>query len=108
MPRRGVALNAAFAERLRDIRRQKALSQDALARRADLSRTSITNIERSRQHVSLDVLYRLADALGVEPQELLPERTAVRERSDAAAVEGLRGLAEWDQRFVRVAVTKHR
>jgi len=48
------------------------MSQEVLAERSNLSRTSIVNIERGRQGVSLATLYRLAAALNVPPTALLP------------------------------------
>lgn len=102
---RSPALNAAFGEHLRRLRGQARMSQDTLGRRAGLSRTSITNIEVGRQHVSLDVLYRLADALGQEPRDLLPTRDRVHEHG-APEMADLEGLPQWDQQFVRAAVKK--
>lgn len=102
---RSQALTAAFGERLREIRKNDGMSQDALGRRAGLSRTSITNIEQGRQHVSLDVLYRLADALGLEPSQLLPAKETLGDYEAGDLVE-LEGLPRWDQQFVRAAVKK--
>ena len=65
-------LAEAFGRRLRDMRSQVGLSQEALGDAAQLSRTSVVNIEHGRQGVSLLTLYRLADALHLEPAELLP------------------------------------
>jgi transcriptional regulator with XRE-family HTH domain len=48
------------------------MSQEAFAKAVGLSRTSITNIERGRQPISLHTLYFMADILGVEPADLLP------------------------------------
>jgi len=48
------------------------MSQQAFAKAVGLSRTSITNIERGRQPISLHTLYFMADILGVEPSDLLP------------------------------------
>jgi len=48
------------------------MSQEAFAKAVGLSRTSITNIERGRQPVSLHTLYFMADILGVGPADLLP------------------------------------
>lgn len=104
MPR-SPALNAAFGQHLRELRTRAGMSQDALGRRAGLSRTSITNIEVGRQHVSLDVLYRLADGLGQEPEELLPTKERVQEYG-AIEMADLEGLPQWDQQFVRAAVKK--
>lgn len=54
-------------------RKEARLTQDEVASKVGLVRTSITNIEQGRQHVSLHLLIQLADAIGVRPQELLPE-----------------------------------
>jgi transcriptional regulator with XRE-family HTH domain len=51
------------------------MSQDALSKRVGLSRTSVTNIENGRQQVPLHMIYSFADALGITPSDLLPDRT---------------------------------
>jgi transcriptional regulator with XRE-family HTH domain len=61
-----------FGRALRARRKQAGLSQDDVAQRVGMSRTSITNIEQGRQHVSLHVLYELAGAVGATPGDLLP------------------------------------
>jgi transcriptional regulator with XRE-family HTH domain len=65
-----------FGRRLRSARKAANLTQEDLAERVGLSRTSITNIERGRQHVPLHMLFSLATAVGVEPAELLPQKEA--------------------------------
>lgn len=50
------------------------LSQESLAKRVGLSRTSVTNIEKGRQQLPLHMLYSFADALGVDPIALLPDK----------------------------------
>jgi transcriptional regulator with XRE-family HTH domain len=62
----------AFGEHLRRLRGRLGISQEKLAERASLSRTSVVNIEAGRQGVALATLYRLAEALGTGPGELLP------------------------------------
>ncbi len=54
-------------------RERAGLTQDALAARVSLSRTSVTNIEKGRQKVLLHTFWGLADALGVAPAVLLPD-----------------------------------
>jgi transcriptional regulator with XRE-family HTH domain len=54
--------------------RQEGLTQEKLGRLVGLSRTSITNIEKGRQHVALHQLLDLAEALEVQPEALLPKR----------------------------------
>src|SRR5262245_59867222 len=56
-------------------KRLAGMTQDQLAVRVGLSRTSITNIEQGRQHVSLHQLYSIAEALQVSPEVLLPSNS---------------------------------
>ncbi len=63
----------AFGLKLRDARKRAGLTQVDLADRVGLSRTSITNIEKGRQGISLHMLLQLASAVGVQPVGLLPE-----------------------------------
>jgi transcriptional regulator with XRE-family HTH domain len=52
-------------ERVRKRREELGLSQEALGGGARLHRTYISDIERGRRNISIDVLERIADALGV-------------------------------------------
>lgn len=52
-----------FANNLRTIRRLKEISQEDLALDAGLSRAYISDIERGRRSVSIDVMGKIADAL---------------------------------------------
>ena len=53
------------------IRRQCGLSQEALAERAGLHRTYISDIERGNRNVSVRNIFQIAHALGCEPGDLL-------------------------------------
>jgi transcriptional regulator with XRE-family HTH domain len=57
---------------LRRLRTERSLSMRQLARLADLSQPFLSNIENGRSMPSIATLYRLAEALGVSAQELLP------------------------------------
>jgi transcriptional regulator with XRE-family HTH domain len=65
-----------FGRRLRKARRKATLTQETLAQRVGLSRTSVTNIELGHQPVTLHLLYELAKAVGVRPEQLLPDEAA--------------------------------
>jgi transcriptional regulator with XRE-family HTH domain len=56
---------------LRACRLAQGLSQEELAHRADIDRTYISALERGKFAASIDVVDRLARALGVEPGALL-------------------------------------
>jgi transcriptional regulator with XRE-family HTH domain len=62
---------AILAKNLRRIRNHTGLSQEGLADRAGLHRTYISSIERAERNVSLENIFLLAEALGVEPGDLL-------------------------------------
>lgn len=68
---RGTRAKTAFGLRLRELRLRKGLSQEALAGEAGLDRTYVSSCERGKRNISLENIYRLAEALSVEPYQLL-------------------------------------
>lgn len=60
-----------LALNLRKLRRARGLSQEELAHLAEIDRTYISALERRVYGAGIDVLERLAAALGVEPADLL-------------------------------------
>lgn len=61
----------AFGSRVREIRIAQGLSLETLAHTAELDRSYMGGVERGERNVSLDNIYRIARALGVEATELL-------------------------------------
>ena len=59
-------------ERIREARKVRSLTQEALAMAVSLTRTSITNIEQGRQNFPLHTLIEIARALGVSSADLIP------------------------------------
>ena len=67
------SLYAMFGELVQAHRnRLGGMTQAELGQRIGLSRTSVTNIERGRHHVSLDQFILIAEALQIPPEVLLP------------------------------------
>ncbi|GLY64612.1 helix-turn-helix domain-containing protein [Amycolatopsis taiwanensis] len=79
----------ALATRVRRARRERDLSQEDLADRAGVSRSVVAELERSRlnqpksredprkrppRNITLDSLFRMADALEIHPADLLDDR----------------------------------
>ncbi len=60
-------------ERLRELRRFRALSQEELSEKAGVGRATISRIERRETGAHGRTLRRLADALGVDVAELVGE-----------------------------------
>lgn len=65
------ALQKALAVEIRKLRRNLHIDQETLASRVGVTRSSISNIEASRQAVSLEMFVKLAAALNQDPARLL-------------------------------------
>lgn len=59
-----------FGERVRDLRKERGLSQEQLAFKADLHRTYIGMIERAEKNITLINIEKIAIALEVSVAEL--------------------------------------
>lgn len=60
-----------FALNVVRLRRERGLSQDALALEAGLHRTFVAHVERQMRNASLDSIEKLAKGLGVPVGDLL-------------------------------------
>lgn len=78
--RRIVEFSDAFAIVLKQHRKAKRLTHEALAEKAGLHHTYISMLERSVRTPKLDVAHRLAKALGVPLSEITFEAEAVLKR----------------------------
>lgn len=58
------AQRRAFGTRVRALREEQGMSQEALAYAAGLDRSYMGGVERGERNVSLDNIYRIANALG--------------------------------------------
>jgi transcriptional regulator with XRE-family HTH domain len=59
-----------FGNRVRQLRKEKKLSQEELAHRADLHRTYIGMIERAEKNITLLNIEKIANALEITLQQL--------------------------------------
>jgi transcriptional regulator with XRE-family HTH domain len=57
--------------RLRRLRRERALSQRELSSRTGIAFDTISRLETGKQRAQPRTIRKLADALGVEPKELM-------------------------------------
>jgi transcriptional regulator with XRE-family HTH domain len=64
-------LRVIFAANLRRLRNDKRLSQEALAHEAVVNRSYLARVETGQHYVGLEIIGKLAEALEVEPAELL-------------------------------------
>jgi transcriptional regulator with XRE-family HTH domain len=61
----------ALANRIRELRDRKGISQEELAHRAGLSRTGMGFLETGKRWPRLDTLMKVADGLNITVDELL-------------------------------------
>ncbi len=83
-------LYASIGKKIKDSRKQARLSQEALAKKISLSRSSLSNIEIGKHQPSLYTLYELALALNCEIQDLLP------------SIEDYKSVSEIDEKYSKI------
>lgn len=82
------------------------MTQERLARAVNLSRVSISNIEKGRQNFLVHTLWEIARTLGTHPSELLPQRTAIpTQPTDAKSLDAFRRLPAKDKQFVSAVLS---
>lgn len=64
-------LRAVLAYNMRLFRVGQGWSQEELARRCGLDRTYVSAVERKRWNIALSNIEKMAQALGIEPYQLL-------------------------------------
>ena len=62
-----------FGDKVRELRKEKGLSQEELSFKADLHRTYIGMIERAEKNITLINIEKIAKALGVTLKDLLDD-----------------------------------
>ena len=64
-------IRAVLAQNLRRLRHDRGISQEVLADVAEIDRSYVSSLERGMYGATIDMIAKLAGALGVEPFELL-------------------------------------
>ena len=62
-----------LAANMRKLRKERGLSQEALAHEIDVDRTYISSLERCVYAASLDMLDKIAAAFGTKPSALITD-----------------------------------
>lgn len=60
----------AFGRRVRELRKEKGLSQEALAALADIDRSYMGHIERGEKNITLTKIYQISEALSIDISDL--------------------------------------
>lgn len=91
-----------FGATVRAFRQRLGISQEALAERAQLHRTYVTDVERGARNLSLESISRLANALELSISSLFPISPTTRETDPAPGPDIL--LVEDDQKDIELAL----
>ena len=59
-----------FGEKIKSLRKEKGLSQEKLAHLSKLDRTYIPSIESGKRNISITVLEKISNALGMTVSEV--------------------------------------
>lgn len=86
--------------RIRDKRKERGLSQEALAKTIGLKRPSISNIEKGRQNLLLHTFYDIVETLGSDANSILAEDT----NAHAIQIPDLNSLPEDVRGFVEAGI----
>ena len=62
-----------FGNKIKELRKEKGLSQEKLANLAEIDRTYLPTIEKGERNVSIEVIEKLAIALDVKIKDLFNE-----------------------------------
>ena len=82
--------------RVREARKTSNLTQEELASRVNMTRTSVTNIEKGRQKLLLHTLFDLAAAMKVPVVQLIPELSENQPHIEQKLTNGLsKAEKEW-------------
>lgn len=64
-----MTIKAKVGQRIRELRQQQGLSQEALGNKANIDRTYVTDVENGRRNISIENLEKLVLALKIQFNE---------------------------------------
>lgn len=64
-----MSIKVKVGQRIKELRNQIGISQEALANKAEIDRTYVTDVENGRRNISIENLEKLVNALHVEFKE---------------------------------------
>jgi len=64
-----MSIKVKVGQRIRELRNQIGISQEALANKAEIDRTYVTDVENGRRNISIENLEKLVNALQVQFKE---------------------------------------
>jgi len=61
-----MSIKVNVGSRIRELRNEMGISQEALANKAEIDRTYVTDVENGRRNISIENLQKLVNALQVQ------------------------------------------
>lgn len=97
-----MAIKELIGKRIQELRKAHGLSQEQVAEKADISPNYLSRIECGKENPTLDMLIKLADALGVEMWEIFDfgHEVTIKELREAMN----KFLKDTDEEKLRLAV----
>jgi len=86
-------MHVEVGRRIRELRQEKGLLQEELARTAGLSASALSNFEQGRRRISLEWLRKISKVLGVTVSDLIPDSRIRKPLAENDEEEGL--LSNW-------------
>lgn len=88
-------MHVEVGRKIRELRQDKGLLQEELARKAGLSASALSNFEQGRRRISLEWLRKISKVLGVTVSDLIPDSRIRKPLAENDEEEGL--LSSWRQ-----------
>lgn len=76
----------AFCRLLRQVREEAGISQNQLAKRMDTPQAWLSKVENGHRRVDVVELWRICQAIGIEPDEFMRRLTSVLKKQDSNAI----------------------
>lgn len=69
-----VTITQKIGQRIKELRSERGLSQEALAHIAELDRTYVNSVENGKRNVSIENIHKIAKALKISVRELFDDK----------------------------------
>ena len=94
--------------RIRQLRRERRMSQAALGEHLGITFQQIQKYERGTNRISASMIYRTAKAFGVQPGDILPRTDAAPLPEPTALIASLRGAEDVLTGYAAITAPRHR
>ena len=91
-----------FSQRLRELRKQRGLTQEELARELDIAKSSVSMYENGKRKPSFEVLEMFADFFNVNLNEHIETYELIKSAIDTATINGDLNVESDLKRLLRI------